>query len=71
MNPAYHRHHPPQVLSYNRTVEGLTAIHSVPATLESTSLVLATGLDVWFTRAHPSKTFDLLSDDFNHRTVRA
>lgn len=39
-------------------------IVTAPATLESTSLMLAWGLDVFFTRVTPSKSFDSLSDDF-------
>lgn len=33
--------------------------------LESTSLVLVYGLDVFFTRVSPSKDFDMLSSEFN------
>lgn len=39
--------------------------------LESTSLVLAYGLDLWFTREAPSKTFDVLSEDFSKGTLLA
>ena len=35
-----------------------------PAALESTSLALAFGLDVFMTRVQPSRTFDLIPDDF-------
>ncbi|VDL69894.1 unnamed protein product [Nippostrongylus brasiliensis] len=39
----------------------------IPASgLESTSLMLAYGTDVFFTRLHPSGTFDILKDDFDH-----
>jgi len=37
-----------------------------PAVIESTTLVLAVGVDLFYTRATPSKTFDLLAADFNH-----
>ena len=37
--------------------------------LESTTLVLAYGLDLWFTREAPSKTFDVLSEDFSKGTL--
>lgn len=40
-------------------------IVSSPALLESTSLVLAYGQDLFFTRVSPSGTFDLLSKSFN------
>lgn len=35
-----------------------------PANLESTTLLLSRGLDLFFTRVQPSKSFDLLPDDF-------
>ena len=39
-------------------------IHAAPASLESTCLTLARGLDLFLSRVQPSKTFDLLPDDF-------
>ena len=36
-----------------------------PALLESTSLVLASGLDLFFTRVAPSGSFDVLSEGFS------
>ncbi len=36
-----------------------------PALLESTSLVFAHGLDMFLTRVAPSKTFDVLDENFN------
>ena len=39
-------------------------IESAPATLESTCFALAHGLDLHLTRVQPSKTFDLLPEDF-------
>ena len=47
------------------TVERIQTIRSTASDLESTSLVLITGLDIFFTRAEPSRKFDVLSDDFN------
>jgi len=40
-------------------------ILTTPSQLESTSIVLAYGLDLFQTRVSPSNTFDLLSEDFN------
>jgi len=58
---------PTNVLSYNQTVLGLRGIHTAPAGgLESTSLVLAYGLDMFFCRSAPSKTFDMLPEDFQY-----
>ena len=45
----------PQDLSYNRTIMGLRAVNPIPAQLDSTSLVLAVGLD-------------FLAEDFNYCT---
>jgi len=57
---------PTQYLSYNLTIAGLRGIRAVPAGgLESTSLVLAYGVDMFFCRSAPSKTFDMLPEDFN------
>ncbi|CAB4431410.1 unnamed protein product [Rhizophagus irregularis] len=59
------------VLSYHLSVAGIRHIITSPALLESTSLVLAYGLDLWFTREAPSKTFDVLSEDFSKGTLLA
>ncbi len=53
------------LLNYNRPVRGVEGIHCAPTSLESTSLVFARGLDLFFTRTAPSKRFDVLSEDFN------
>jgi len=52
------------VLNYNQTVERMQNVFVTPSGLESTCLVLATGLDVFFSHAMPSNKFDALSDDF-------
>ncbi|RIA80203.1 hypothetical protein C1645_12520 [Glomus cerebriforme] len=59
------------VLSYHLPVAGIRQIITSPALLESTTLVLAYGLDLWFTREAPSKTFDVLSEDFSKGTLLA
>lgn len=46
-------------------VANVRHILTSPALLESTSLVFAYGLDLFFTRATPSGTFDILSENFN------
>eukprot|EP00048_Salpingoeca_helianthica_P023615 m.25635 g.25635 ORF g.25635 m.25635 type:complete len:877 (+) comp8873_c1_seq1:23-2653(+) len=56
---------PLSLLNYNHTVAGVSRITCAPTNLESTSLVLATGLDTFFTHVAPSKRFDSLSADFN------
>ena len=52
-------------VNYNLTVQRVHAISTHPSGLESTSLALVSGLDVFFIPVTPSKQFDLLSDDFN------
>lgn len=47
-------------------VEGLRGIISVPAKLESTTLVFAYGADLFLTRLAPSKTYDSLTEDFSY-----
>ncbi|CAK9006311.1 ER membrane protein complex subunit 1 [Durusdinium trenchii] len=56
---------PTQTISYNLTVSRIAEIHTMPTRLESTSLVLVTGLDVFYARVLPSRGFDLLDEDFN------
>lgn len=53
-------------LNYNQTVANIKGIYSAPSGLESTSLVLVYGLDLFVTRVSPSKTFDLLKEDFDY-----
>jgi len=57
--------HPQWYLNHKREVFGLKNILSVPAAVESTSLVFAYGLDVFGTRIAPSGTFDVLGKEFN------
>ncbi|KDQ19878.1 hypothetical protein BOTBODRAFT_27299 [Botryobasidium botryosum FD-172 SS1] len=56
---------PQQVLSRHYQIARTRNIITSPALLESTSLVLAYGLDLFMTRVTPSGTFDVLSDSFN------
>ncbi|KAJ1734870.1 hypothetical protein LPJ61_000849 [Coemansia biformis] len=56
---------PRRVLSHGHRVAGVRRVVSAPAHLESTSLVGAYGLDLFFTRASPSGTFDQLSPSFS------
>ncbi|KAJ3342645.1 DUF1620 super [Gonapodya sp. JEL0774] len=57
--------------TYYLKVLGINHIISSPAFLESTSLVLGYGMDVFFTRRNPSKTFDILSEDFSRVSLLA
>uniref|UniRef100_A0A914HS65 ER membrane protein complex subunit 1 n=1 Tax=Globodera rostochiensis TaxID=31243 RepID=A0A914HS65_GLORO len=40
-------------------------IRTTPSGLETTSLVFAYGIDLFYTRVTPSGTFDILKDDFD------
>ncbi|KAL4079874.1 hypothetical protein V8B97DRAFT_656854 [Scleroderma yunnanense] len=53
------------VLSHNYEVPKVRQIVTAPSRLESTSLVLTLGLDLFLTRVAPSGTFDVLSENFN------
>ncbi|CAI5441101.1 unnamed protein product [Caenorhabditis angaria] len=55
-----------EMINYNQTIHRVRGIKAAPAGLESTSLVLAYGTDLFFTRLTPSGTFDILKDDFDH-----
>lgn len=54
-----------RLLHHARQVLGVKSIYSSPALLESTSIVLASGLDLFQTRVMPSGGFDVLPDSFN------
>ncbi|KAJ3535734.1 hypothetical protein NMY22_g6355 [Coprinellus aureogranulatus] len=56
---------PKRVISHTYEVANVRQIVTAPALLESTSLVLAFGLDMFLSRVAPSNTFDVLSESFN------
>ena len=57
---------PKRVVSHKYQVLGADHLTSSPALVESTTLLLAHGLDLFFTRGvNPSGTFDILTDSFN------
>lgn len=56
-------------INYNQSVWKISGITVAPARLESTSHVLVHGLDIFYTRVAPSKTFDLLKEDFDHLMI--
>ena len=51
---------------FAQQIENLHTIISTPSAVESTSLVLAYGLDIFYVRCTPSKEFDMLAADFNY-----
>ncbi|EAT44875.1 AAEL003785-PA [Aedes aegypti] len=54
------------IINYNQTIANIKGIHTAPSGLESTCLVFVHGLDIFVTRVAPSKTFDLLKEDFDY-----
>lgn len=56
---------PKLVITHERDVLGIEKIIAAPAIVESTSLVLAFGIDVFGTRVAPSFVFDILGKGFN------
>jgi len=55
-----------QIINYNQTISRIKNIYTAPSGLESTCLVVAYGLDLFVSRVSPSKTFDLLKEDFDY-----
>lgn len=54
------------IINYNQSIRNLKGIYTAPSGLESSCLVFAHGLDIFVTRVAPSKTFDLLKEDFDY-----
>jgi len=59
------------IMNYNQSVMGIKDIITSPSGLESTTLVLVHGLDMYGTRITPSKGFDLLKEDFDYIMIAA
>ncbi|KAK6236832.1 Pyrrolo-quinoline quinone repeat - like 4 [Theobroma cacao] len=57
---------PQSYVTHALRVEGLQGIVTVPAKLESTTLVFAHGVDLFFTQLAPSRTYDSLTEDFSY-----
>uniref|UniRef100_A0A8D8KS46 ER membrane protein complex subunit 1 n=1 Tax=Culex pipiens TaxID=7175 RepID=A0A8D8KS46_CULPI len=57
------------IVNYNQTVANMRGIHTAPSGLESSCLVFVHGLDIFVTRVAPSKTFDLLKEDFDYLMI--
>ena len=62
---------PPFFVTYDKIVAGLRGVDTFPTTLESTALMFAYGLDLSYTRLAPSKSFDMLDDDFSYALLVA
>lgn len=55
-----------EMLNYHNALHHVTGIASSPTALESTSLVFAYGLDLFFTPFQSAKAYDVLSPGFNY-----
>jgi len=62
---------PMSIVSYYQDIPRVGLIHTIPTQLESTSLLIAIGLDIFYARTNPSKSFDVLSEDFNYMLLIA
>lgn len=60
---------PRSIISHQRNIIGVKGILAAPAIVESTSLVVAFGIDVFGTRVAPSGVFDILGKSFNKVTL--
>ncbi|KND89211.1 ER membrane protein complex subunit 1 [Tolypocladium ophioglossoides CBS 100239] len=60
---------PRNILSHERDVLGVKGIVATAAVVESTSLLVAYGVDVYSTRVAPSGVFDILGKGFNKTTL--
>eukprot|EP00457_Paulinella_chromatophora_P000844 gb/GEZN01000844.1/.p1 GENE.gb/GEZN01000844.1/~~gb/GEZN01000844.1/.p1 ORF type:complete len:1049 (-),score=205.00 gb/GEZN01000844.1/:433-3579(-) len=58
-----------KIISYNHSIPRLAGLASSQTGLESTSLVVGWGLDLFLVRVTPSGTFDLLDPDFNYELL--
>ncbi|GAO18673.1 hypothetical protein UVI_02059050 [Ustilaginoidea virens] len=57
------------IVTHERDVVGVTDMITTPAAVESTSLLLAYGIDVFGTRLSPSGLFDILGKGLNKATL--
>ncbi|KAF2304456.1 hypothetical protein GH714_031663 [Hevea brasiliensis] len=60
---------PQSYVTHALQVEGLRGVVTAPAKLESTALVFAYGVGLFFTRLAPSRTYDSLTEDFNYDSL--
>ncbi|XP_071630411.1 ER membrane protein complex subunit 1 isoform X4 [Temnothorax longispinosus] len=61
--------HMDAIINYNQSVSRVMGIYTSPSGLESTCLVFVHGLDLFYTRVAPSKTFDVLKEDFDYYLI--
>ncbi|XP_017764681.1 PREDICTED: ER membrane protein complex subunit 1 isoform X2 [Eufriesea mexicana] len=61
--------HMDTIINYNQSIFRISGIYTSPSGLESTCLVFVHGLDLFYTRVAPSKTFDVLKEDFDYYLI--
>ena len=57
---------PPMMVSYDKQLLGLSRVSVEPSRLESTCLIFASGVDLFYTRVAPARKYDSLEDDFSY-----
>ncbi|GLD92016.1 hypothetical protein PINS_up000549 [Pythium insidiosum] len=57
------------MITYNQTIANVKSISTTPVELESTTLVFAHGLDLFYVRLAPANAFDVLPLDFNYELL--
>ena len=57
--------HPQSFASYDHQIAGVRHIRTAPADLESTTHVVAWGLDLYYVLLRPARGFDMLGEDFS------
>eukprot|EP00955_Chlamydomonas_euryale_P098589 365157-Chlamydomonas_euryale.AAC.15 len=55
---------PTSFVTYDKAVAKLSSVSIEPSRLESTCLVLACGVDLFYTRMSPARKYDAMEDDF-------
>ena len=61
---SYLRFNPLAIISHRHELIGLEKVETAPSRLESTSLTVTYGIDIFYTLVAPEKQFDILSEDF-------
>ncbi|KAK2577572.1 hypothetical protein KPH14_012733 [Odynerus spinipes] len=61
--------HMDTIINYNQSIFRVLGVHTSPSGLESTCLVFVYGLDMFYTQVAPSKTFDVLKEDFDYYLI--
>lgn len=63
------RYNPLNILNENVSVIGIKGVKSTHAKIESTSIIVCYGEDLFFSHVKPIKPFDMLPSDFNFKIL--